>query len=118
MEEVIIILNKSYDETKVTFGVVICNLCSSGSFKAKTLKRNVICKNFTREIACERKWGWICGRLGVLCENNASLMQEKERWKDIGHRCPSLSFMLKKIWLISQGECTTDSVIREGFFLE
>ena len=88
------------------------------SFNTKTLKRNLICKNFIREIACERKWGWICERLGVLCDNNTSLMQEKERCKDSWQRCPSLSFMLKKIWSISQGECKTDSVIREGFFLE
>lgn len=36
-----------------------------------------MCKNFIKEIACERKLGWICERLGVLLDSNASLTQEK-----------------------------------------
>lgn len=45
------------NETKVTFGVIIYNLCLSGSPKKRTLENNLMCKDFIKEIACDKKMG-------------------------------------------------------------
>lgn len=45
------------NETKVTFGVKIYNLCSSASPKKRTLENNLMCKDFIKEIACDKKNG-------------------------------------------------------------